>query len=1300
MARRGTKVGNAYIDVHADNRDFINGLDRVRRRVREEFGEEGEQSGAWFAKQWNTTVENRITSTWKRIIQSATEQNFDRQVKEWGSVEKAVRKVEEAVEDMTKKGRAGRAITEKQKEETLRLLYAWQTARQEREAGLKKRKELAEDYRAVERSQMKEAREFWKKRDAAAKQRMQHLKTFFKYQNNMLRITQKRAEVQERVNERIAREAEQTRILGKRRKANIEDAISRYRKLFDVRDSLSKQETGFIENIVDRDMEGVEKVTQRLNRMYRDLSERQKHQTTDVADYRIDETDRVVRHVKDSVSSRIRSSRDKDSYLFSRLVGSRNDIVNLTGRLFQPIERLGTKAFTKVFRRASAGLVGFSEKLAKGGRVAGILARALRAVGKSGVGIVAAVVGAATGISALITAASIAASAVSSLAGMFLGVASSVGYAIGGVLASAIPTLYAGAAGIGALIVGVQGLTDAQKEQLKPLNEWYDGLKKIVSSQLFSNLSHKVDGLLEGLGPHFQKVLGRSADALSDVFSSAINKIGSPDFQGVLDKLDTHIPGIVRNLGRTFSGLARGITAVAAAIAPKVEEITGKIADAIEEWAEWAATPEGQKEIAMWFDRAIKSAKILWDVVNTVIDVVGQLFSMGKDDGDSWISGWSDKLEEFLGWLKSPEGQKAFETWMKNAKETAKNIGQLVDAVGNLFDQLDSPGGHKALQFIIDALTKAADAAAWLAGVFDDVSNSFSAVKSLFSDFSWSDLLKGPFGLEGGGLSSKDWWPDWLKWDWWKEKLTNLPGNIADWFKSIDWSAKFSAVWDWLNDDFDWYTKANNWLKDLPGEIANWLEDVDWSVKLSDAGKWLVEGLIDGIVDWLIPDKVKPAFQPIIDWVKDLFGIESPSTVFFDIGVNIIKGLINGLLSLPGDLWAAVQTLTDNLINAVRTKFPTIVTTGLNILDDFIPGLKFVTNRMNSNMGKDLKRLQNTTRNGTRPVPGIFAKGVQAMSKKMAAEGRQTVNSGKRSLAPLDNVSARAGQSAADAMRAGIKFMSTGVRNEGVQSVSSLNKGLGRLDNVAAAAGERAENAAINSISNMSGGMSSQGKAAVSSLASGLSRLDNAAAAAGERAENAAISAISAMGKGMASVAKQAIGRIYGLSGYAYSAGYSVGSSAVSGIQAAMGKMRATLYKQAVRLGNSVEAGARRALLSQSPSRVMMRVGEDAVHGFMIPLENSVGEVEAASDRLAHAMVGRFNVNSMYNKGRAASRGLVDGLDAGMPSDVGLSGMVGSRRQGGNYFAPGAVVVQSRATDPTNAARQMVDGIADSLVGA
>ncbi len=67
--------------------------------------------------------------------------------------------------------------------------------------------------------------------------------------------------------------------------------------------------------------------------------------------------------------------------------------------------------------------------------------------------------------------------------------------------------------------------------------------------------------------------------------------------------------------------------------------------------------------------------------------------------------------------------------------------------------------------------------------------------------------------------------------------------------------------------------------------------------QLADAGRQLLEGLWDGIKkagDWLWR-QLKSFFGGIIDQVKDLLGIHSPSTVFAGIGDNLVLGLEKGL---------------------------------------------------------------------------------------------------------------------------------------------------------------------------------------------------------------------------------------------------------------------------------------------------------------------------------------------------------------------------------------------------------------------
>lgn len=92
--------------------------------------------------------------------------------------------------------------------------------------------------------------------------------------------------------------------------------------------------------------------------------------------------------------------------------------------------------------------------------------------------------------------------------------------------------------------------------------------------------------------------------------------------------------------------------------------------------------------------------------------------------------------------------------------------------------------------------------------------------------------------------------------------------------------------------------------------------------KIGEAGAQLWNGLVEGISNALsnAKDAVVSAFSGVIDWVKELFGIHSPSTVFASIGDFLLKGLGQGLLdgvsavldtvaSVFGKIWDAIKSI-------------------------------------------------------------------------------------------------------------------------------------------------------------------------------------------------------------------------------------------------------------------------------------------------------------------------------------------------------------------------------------------------------
>lgn len=80
--------------------------------------------------------------------------------------------------------------------------------------------------------------------------------------------------------------------------------------------------------------------------------------------------------------------------------------------------------------------------------------------------------------------------------------------------------------------------------------------------------------------------------------------------------------------------------------------------------------------------------------------------------------------------------------------------------------------------------------------------------------------------------------------------------------------------------------------------------------RLLDAGINIVKGIWEGIksgIKW-IGSKIGGVFGKLLDWIKSLFGIHSPSTVFRDqVGKNMVLGVAEGINQNAGAITAAWQ---------------------------------------------------------------------------------------------------------------------------------------------------------------------------------------------------------------------------------------------------------------------------------------------------------------------------------------------------------------------------------------------------------
>lgn len=117
-------------------------------------------------------------------------------------------------------------------------------------------------------------------------------------------------------------------------------------------------------------------------------------------------------------------------------------------------------------------------------------------------------------------------------------------------------------------------------------------------------------------------------------------------------------------------------------------------------------------------------------------------------------------------------------------------------------------------------------------------------------------------------------------------------------------------------------TDVFNGLADIFTEIS---KGTDWGT----IGKMIWEGLINGISsfgDWAW-GKIKDIFGGIVDTVKNLLGIHSPSTVFAEIGENTMKGYGEGVENEKPNILGSLQSLTESIKEKFSTGYENIKTT-------------------------------------------------------------------------------------------------------------------------------------------------------------------------------------------------------------------------------------------------------------------------------------------------------------------------------------------------------------------------------------
>lgn len=496
------------------------------------------------------------------------------------------------------------------------------------------------------------------------------------------------------------------------------------------------------------------------------------------------------------------------------------------------------------------------------------------------------------------------------------------------------------------------------------MKAWEDAFYAIGDAALqFAELFESIMGnggqeVLNKLGDAFNSLVGLVGTVVKEI-ADALNGL----FEHLNPKTNEFTQGMLKAWQDAFDGISE--------MCQKIGEVLGSVMD-----------NGGQDLLNSIGDLAMQVLETFGNMVDEVADCVGQLFEHLDPGKNKVAKGAIDAFKYFVDSIRNFVEMlgDALGTFMDNGgQEFINNIGDIAallldlgatiagDIINAISAFFDSWAGHVVISTCATALELISEVLEGLLRILEPLSPIISGVVAAIGGFlvaqkvvGFIEGIVGAFKLltGSGGILALAKAGFTALWgvlaanpiaatvaaivgigtalvalyntnDSFKEFIDNilkgfegLVDKIKEYFSKIleDVRNIFGNVIDIITGIFegDGY-KVGEAVRNLITNVLKLIYDLNQS--FVEIGWELIKGLVKGIWECIknLPSLLAGFCEFVVDFFKGLFGIHSPSTVFAELGVNLIEGLIEGITSMFDAIGETISNLVDSILEAFNT---------------------------------------------------------------------------------------------------------------------------------------------------------------------------------------------------------------------------------------------------------------------------------------------------------------------------------------------------------------------------------------------
>lgn len=252
--------------------------------------------------------------------------------------------------------------------------------------------------------------------------------------------------------------------------------------------------------------------------------------------------------------------------------------------------------------------------------------------------------------------------------------------------------------------------------------------------------------------------------------------------------------------------------------------------------------------------------------------------------------------------------------WDKLGHTIGSYVQACIDMLYGFVTTADWPAIGKALADGVMGLMYSVDMPKFTAALGKGLSGAISSVHTFVKNIDWHKLGDTIAKSINAFFSN-------INWSDFGMTLSDAAQGILDTLltaiRGVDWGQIGTDIATFIK-NIDWWGVAGSLLQTIIAAVHGIGSGI--LSLAADLGKWLWDGFCNGVRDFFA-DPIgflrSVIVDPIINGIKELFGIHSPSTVFAEIGSYLIEGLKNGITKTIKGLVTAIPKLFSGLVKAI-----------------------------------------------------------------------------------------------------------------------------------------------------------------------------------------------------------------------------------------------------------------------------------------------------------------------------------------------------------------------------------------------